>query len=60
LENYNAYNEAKEEFESQKVGEVSSVVSAEIDKIRAEIRKSTIPIISIKVSFIFFIKIHLY
>lgn len=42
LENYNAYNEAKEEFESQKTGEVSSVVQAEIDKIRAEIRKSTI------------------
>lgn len=39
LENYNAYSEAKAEFENQKV---SSVVQGEIDKIRADIKKSTI------------------
>ncbi len=47
LVNYNEYNEAKAEFENQQLsteknGNVSSVTQAEIDKIRAEIRKSTI------------------
>ncbi len=56
LDNYNAYNEAKKardlaiknaEFEYQKLlteknDGISSVAQAEIDKIRAEIRKSTI------------------
>ena len=47
LANYNAYNEAKAEFENEKLlteenGGASSVAQAEVDKIRAEIRKSTI------------------
>ena len=47
LANYNAYNEAKAEFENKKIRTeendgVSSVAQAAIDKIRAEIRKSTI------------------
>lgn len=41
LENYNAYSEAKAEFEMEQAG-VSSVVQGEIDKIRADIKKSTI------------------